>query len=261
MAHVTVPAAALANDLPPWATLVRAPNPGPMTLDGTNTWVLRAPGHESCVVVDPGPADDGHLRAVAGRAPVAAILLTHGHADHTEGVPAFSQLTGAEVRSLAPGAPVALGGVEILAIRTPGHTADSVCYQVTGAGGAAVLSGDTILGRGTTVVAWPDGDLADYLESLSTLAALGEIPVLPGHGPALADCAAAARFYLAHRHARLDQVRAAIAGGATTADSVVATVYADVDRALWPAAELSVRAQLAYLGRESEPPAAGLTGP
>jgi glyoxylase-like metal-dependent hydrolase (beta-lactamase superfamily II) len=261
MAHVTVPAAALANDLPPWVTLIRAPNPGPMTLDGTNTWVLRAPGEAACVVVDPGPEDDGHLRAVAAQAPVAAILLTHGHADHIEGAPAFAQLTGAEVRTLPPGEPVPLVGLAITAIRTPGHTADSVCYLVTGEGGEGVLTGDTILGRGTTVVAWPDGGLADYLESLATLAALGEIPVLPGHGPALADCAAAARFYLAHRHARLDQVRAAVAAGATTADSVVATVYADVDRSLWPAAELSVRAQLAYLARESGPPVTGLTGP
>jgi glyoxylase-like metal-dependent hydrolase (beta-lactamase superfamily II) len=189
------------------------------------------------------------------------VLLTHGHSDHTEGVPAFAELTGAEVHRLVPGEPAVLAGLEITAIRTPGHTADSVCYLVTGSGRTAVFSGDTILGRGTTVVAWPDGDLGDYLASLSALAALGEIPVLPGHGPALADCEAAARFYLAHRHARLDQIRAAVAGGATTPTAVVETVYADVDRVLWPAAEFSVRAQLEYLGRESGPPVTGLTGP
>lgn len=251
--HVTTPAAALADELPPWAALVRAPNPGPMTLTGTNTWVLRAPGEQASVVVDPGPLDEGHLRAVADRGPVAAILVTHGHHDHTEGVARLVELTGAPVRSID--APVRLAGLEISPLATPGHTADSVCYVVSDAGGGerAVLTGDTILGRGTTVVAWPDGNLGDYLASLELLAGLGAIPVLPGHGPPLADCAAAARFYLAHRHARLDQVRAVRAAGATSAAEVVAAVYADVDRSLWPAAEMSVRAQLEYLDREAGP--------
>src|SRR6266542_110669 len=118
--------------------------------------------------------------------------------------------------------------------------------------------------RGTTVVAWPDGDLAAYLASLRRLAELGPAPVLPGHGPALADCAGAATYYLQHRLARLDQVRAARSAGAATAPDVVKAVYADVDRALWPAAELSVRAQLAYLeaqARESRPPAPELDRP
>ena len=114
-------------------------------------------------------------------------------------------------------------------------------------GGRVVLSGDTILGRGTTVVAYPDGHLGDYLVSLKRLEGFGGIPVLPGHGPALADCGAAARAYLDHREARLEQVRQAVADGATTARGVVERVYAEVDRALWPAAEASVRAQLAYL--------------
>lgn len=254
--HVTVPAAALADELPGWATLVRAPNPGPMTLDGTNTWILRAPGSRSCVVVDPGPPDEGHLRAVADQGPVAAILLTHGHADHTGGVPRLVELTGAPVRFLD--GPADLAGLTITPLPAPGHTADSVCYLLGGAE-PAVLTGDTILGRGTTVVAWPDGNLGDYLASLQMLAALGDIPVLPGHGPPLGDVAAAARFYLAHRHARLEQVRAVRAAGPAGPAEIVATVYADVDRSLWPAAELSVRAQLAYLtDRESPAPGRGL---
>jgi glyoxylase-like metal-dependent hydrolase (beta-lactamase superfamily II) len=141
-------------------------------------------------------------------------------------------------------------------IETPGHTADSVCYLVEADGQQVVFTGDTILGRGTTVVAWPDGDLGDYLASLRRLAALAGVPALPGHGPALTDCAEAAAYYLAHRRARLDQVRAAVAAGATSPAQVVATVYAEIDRALWPAAEWSVRAQLAYLERaqrESSP--------
>jgi glyoxylase-like metal-dependent hydrolase (beta-lactamase superfamily II) len=258
---VTAPTAAPLDALPEWVTLLRAPNPGPMTLDGTNTWVL--PEHR--VVIDPGPADDGHLAAVAAHAPIETILLTHGHADHVEGAARLSELlggvpvvgfaaehcVGAEALRGRPGEEIA--GLQV--IYTPGHTLDSVSYRVRD----VVFTGDTILGRGTTVVAWPDGNLTDYLTSLRRLVAQGPVPVLPGHGPALADCAAAARYYLEHRLARLEQIRAARAAGAETAEQVVRVVYADVDPALWPAAEWSVRAQLAYLeseqGRESQPTA------
>jgi glyoxylase-like metal-dependent hydrolase (beta-lactamase superfamily II) len=113
-----------------------------------------------------------------------------------------------------------------------------------------VLTGDTVLGRGTTVVAHPDGALAPYLDSLRRIVALGGMTLLPGHGPVRADAAALATEYLAHREARLAQVRAAVAAGAATAPEVVRVVYADVDEALWPAAELSVRAQLDYLAAE-----------
>jgi glyoxylase-like metal-dependent hydrolase (beta-lactamase superfamily II) len=238
-----------------------------MTLDGTNTWLL--PEHR--VVIDPGPADEGHLAAVAAHAPIDTILLTHGHADHVEGAARLSELLGgAPVVGIAaehcigadplrgrPGEEIA--GLEV--ILTPGHTRDSVSYRARD----LVFTGDTILGRGTTVVAWPDGDLGNYLASLRRLRALGPVPVLPGHGPALADCAAAATYYLEHRLARLEQVRAARAAGAETAEQVVRVVYADVDPVLWPAAELSVRAQLAYIesgqGRESNGQPAELDEP
>ncbi|TDC77669.1 MBL fold metallo-hydrolase [Micromonospora sp. KC606] len=261
--HLTVPAAALADALPEWVTLLRAPNPGPMTLDGTNTWVLRAPGAKYAVVVDPGPADEEHLAAVAGHGPIGFVLITHGHPDHTEGAPRLSELLGgAHVLAADPahtigGEPLTepgehFGGfgLEIQLLNTPGHTADSVCFLVEHDDEQVVLTGDTILGRGTTVVAHPDGHLGDYLASLELLATYRGIPALPGHGPALADCGAAAEFYLAHRRARLDQVRAAVAAGASTAAEVVAAVYADVDRSLWWAAEWSVRAQLVHLGVE-----------
>ncbi|MGM1059665.1 MBL fold metallo-hydrolase [Saccharothrix sp. Mg75] len=236
----------------PFASVVLAENPGMMTLEGTNTWVLRAPGAESCVVVDPGPLDEGHLNRVAAHGPVDAVLLTHGHPDHSEGVSAFARLVGAPVHAadprfatapLAGGEVVTGGGLEITALATPGHTDDSFSFLV----GDAVLTGDTILGRGTTVL---DGRLADYLASLRTLADLpGGTAVLPGHGPELPDVVAVARAYLAHREERLAQVRAAVErlGGAPTARQVVELVYADVDRSLWPAAEWSVRAQLDYL--------------
>ncbi|HEX7744197.1 MAG TPA: MBL fold metallo-hydrolase [Micromonosporaceae bacterium] len=267
--HVTAPVAALADALPSWATLVRAPNPGPMTLDGTNTWVLRAPGADAGVVIDPGPLDAAHLAKIAERAPIGLILITHGHPDHVDGARRLSDMLGG-AHVLAANAAHCVGaepldhsesfdrfGFEVSALETPGHTADSVCFLVESGGEEAIFTGDTILGRGTTVVAYPDGNLGRYLDSLELLSAYEEVPALPGHGPALADCAAAARFYLAHRRARLAQVRQAMAAGAVTPADVVATVYADVDRSLWPAAEWSVRAQLAYLEGEQRESAPG----
>ncbi|HEY6594791.1 MAG TPA: MBL fold metallo-hydrolase [Asanoa sp.] len=264
--HVTSPAAALADRLPPWATLVRAPNPGPMTLDGTNTWVLRGPGAASALVVDPGPLDEDHLQRVAGLGPFAQILLTHGHRDHVEGAERLTELVGgvpiaaadhALCRDALPLEAGELGGqardadLTVTVVPTPGHTVDSVCLLVEGGLERVVLTGDTILGRGTTVIATPDGDLGDYLDSLGVLREYPGVPALPGHGPALADCAVAATFYLDHRLARLDQVRQAIANGAKTADDIVAVVYADVDRSLRAAAVWSVQAQLAYLEAEN----------
>jgi glyoxylase-like metal-dependent hydrolase (beta-lactamase superfamily II) len=249
--------------LPSWVTLVRAPNRGPMTLDGTNTWVLRAPDAPA-VVVDPGPLIEEHLERVAGQAPVGLVLATHSHSDHVEGLPRFRELIAAPSGSVpARRAADAAQAIRLTTVATPGHTADSVSYLAEYGDERVLLTGDTILGRGTTVVAYPDGELGEYLASLRRLEGYRGVPVLPGHGPALADAGAAATFYLRHRLARLDQVRAAVAGGAGTPDEVVAIVYADVDRSLWPAAQLSVRAQLAYLdaGRESTAGTAQLDPP
>ncbi|MEU6732442.1 MBL fold metallo-hydrolase [Streptomyces physcomitrii] len=247
------------------AVNVLAPNPSAMTLDGTNTWLVSEPDSELAVVIDPGPLDESHLRRVLDAAEqagkrVALTLLTHGHPDHAEGAGRFAALTGTKVRALDPalrlgdeglaeGEVVALGGLELRVVGTPGHTADSLCFHLPA--DRAVLTGDTILGRGTTVVAHPDGRLGDYLDSLRRLRSLtvddGVHTVLPGHGPVLQDAQGAVEFYLAHRANRLAQVETAVENGHTTAAEVVAHVYADVDRSLWPAAELSVRAQLEYL--------------
>lgn len=243
------------------AQAVRADNPGIMTLDGTNTWILREPGADRAVVVDPGPADDRHLQAVAAAAgAVALVLVTHRHLDHTEGAGGFMQITGAPVRafdeSFCVGAPPLIDGeqieiddlrLEILA--TPGHTTDSMCVLIES--DRSLLSGDTILGRGTTVIAHPDGVLGPYLDSLNRIRSLisdGRVDrILPGHGPVIEDPAAVVDFYLSHREERLGQVRDAVAAGASSPREVVETVYADVDEVLWPAAELSVAAQMDHL--------------
>ena len=238
----------------PTAAVLLAPNPGPMTLEGTNTWILRAPGDAGCIVVDPGPLHEAHLQAIVAYGPVEVVLLTHGHDDHSAGAGRLAELTGAAVRALDPrhrlgseglqgGDLVVAGGLELRVLATPGHTSDSLSFVLPG----AVLTGDTVLGRGSTLVAHPDGVLRDYLAALRALEALGDAVVLPGHGPELAHAGRAAQTYLAHRQQRLAQVQAALAAGAQSAQQVVEAVYAEVDRALWPAAMLSVLAQLAYL--------------
>lgn len=260
------------------ARCVLAPNPSLMTLDGTNTWLISEPGATSAIVVDPGPSDEQHLtriKAVADEAGLAIgqIVLTHGHPDHSAGTRAFAELTGASVRAvdpahrlgsegLPPGSVLSEGGCELEVIATPGHTADSVSLYLRG--DQAVLTGDTVLGRGTTVIAH-DGNLGDYLRSLDRLRGLADSnplrALLPGHGPLLSDPLAALDFYITHRAERLAEIRAALAAGDRTRSQIVARVYAAVDHALWPAAELSVLAQLGYLADRGElPPGMSRTG-
>jgi glyoxylase-like metal-dependent hydrolase (beta-lactamase superfamily II) len=259
---------------------VLAPNPGIMTLEGTNTWVLREAENRPAIVVDPGPLDSQHLDAVAEAAgEVAMVLLTHRHLDHSEAARAFAERVGCGVRALDPayrlgseglgdGDVVAVGELEVRVVATPGHTGDSLSFVVPSE--RAVLTGDTVLGRGTTVVAHPDGELGAYLDSLQRLYRLAEAQeittIWPGHGPVIGDALSVLDHYLVHRHERLEQVREALrdllADPASYAElvrgdalgeasslprAVVERVYVDVHPVLWGAAELSVRAQLAYL--------------
>jgi glyoxylase-like metal-dependent hydrolase (beta-lactamase superfamily II) len=253
------------------ARCVLAPNPGMMTLDGTNTWLLAEPGSATVLVVDPGPDDETHVQrvcaAVADRDQhVAEIVLTHRHLDHSAAAPRLAELTGAPVRAVDPehrlgsegltaGDVLTAGGCEVRVIETAGHTSDSVSLYLPA--DAVVLTGDTVLGRGTAVIA-DDGSLSDYLESLHRLRLLadqtGLTALLPGHGPLLADAVGVLDFYLAHRAERLDEVRAALAAGDRTPAEIVPRVYAAVDQALWPFAQSSVRAQLRYLKDRAELP-------
>ncbi|MGI8697446.1 MAG: MBL fold metallo-hydrolase [Mycobacteriales bacterium] len=250
----------------PYAAVLLARNPSPMTLEGTNSWVLHAPGTPSCVVVDPGPDDEAHLRGLAAAGRVELIVVTHHHADHTAGVDRLHELTGAPVlavdpayrrgahaaSALADSTQISAGGVAMTVFATPGHTADSVSLLVGAADGDdAILTGDTVLGRGSTMIAAPDGDLGAHLDSLRRIRAVGG-RLLPGHGPDRPDARAVVTAYLAHRMDRLDQVgtalrrRDAFAGEVEAAD-IVPEVYADTDPVLWPAAEQSVAAMLEYL--------------
>ncbi|MGO4435394.1 MBL fold metallo-hydrolase [Paenarthrobacter sp. RAF9] len=238
-----------------------APNPGPMSLDGTNSYVIGAPGSARVAVVDPGPEDEQHLAELAAAGGVDVVLITHRHADHTEASARFHQLTGAPVRAFLPGychggEPLAdgevltIGGVEIRVIATPGHTSDSLCFHLPDDGPTgSVLTGDTILGRGTTVLDYPDGRLGDYLASLDRLEALGPATLLPAHGPVLPALDEKCREYRNHREQRLDQIKTALkhVGEEATVAQVTDVVYADVDPSVRWAAETSVAAQLDYL--------------
>lgn len=246
----------------PAATCLLAPNPSPWTLDGTNTWIL---GDRDVVVVDPGPGDPVHLQAIRDHLEsrelrVCGVLLTHGHLDHSEGAREFAESAGVGVRAFDPdhrlgdeglvdGDVLAVGEFDVRVVATPGHSHDSVSLVLPHDG--SLLSGDTVLGRGTSLVAWPDGTLGDYLDSLQRLRALvdsaGLSRILPGHGPVLSDPAAVLDAYLDHRRARLAEVQDVVVSGVSDASEIVAIVYADVPREVWPAAELTVRAQLAYL--------------
>jgi glyoxylase-like metal-dependent hydrolase (beta-lactamase superfamily II) len=251
--------------LEPQVTRVLAPNPSGMTLDGTNTYLVGEPGSGEVVVVDPGPDDAAHLAAVEEAmrrrdARCVALLVTHYHRDHAEAaVPwgtrfgatvaaADRGITGPHGRPLAAGERLRVAGTTLDVVATPGHTADHLAFRLAS---GAVLVGDHVLGRGTSVVTHPEGDVVAYLESLRRVHDLGPSALYCGHGPELTeDPAAVLDFYLAHRAWRERQLLDALAGGAGSVDDIVAVVYAEVPRALWPAAAQSTRATLAKLVAE-----------
>jgi glyoxylase-like metal-dependent hydrolase (beta-lactamase superfamily II) len=238
--------------------LVLAPNAGPMTLDGTNTYVLGAPQHGAVVVVDPGPDLDvhrGHVDAVRGGADVAAVVITHHHHDHAEAA-GWAAEWGAPLRAFDPGlVPGAVplrddelldvAGLRIRAVHTPGHASDHLCLRVTDTD--VVLTGDHVLGRGTSVVNWPDGDMGAYMQSLKRLAKAPGQRIYPGHGQTVEDPAAKVQEYLKHRAERRQQILDAIQAGDRGAAQIVRRVYVDVPEFLHPAARRSVSAVLQML--------------
>ena len=258
-------------DLEPLVTRVLAPNPSPMTLDGTNTYVVGEPGSGQAVLVDPGPDDAAHLAAVEAAladrgARCVAVLVTHHHGDHAEAALPWAAHFGAQVaaataevagprgRLLEPGERLTLAGTTFGVLPTPGHTADHLAFRLES---GAVLVGDHVLGRGTSVVTHPEGDVVAYLESLRRVHAVGPSALYCGHGPELTrDPGAVLDYYLAHRAFREEQLMSALADGPRTVDELVARIYADVPREVWPAAAQSTRATLAKLHAEGRVEAA-----
>ena len=255
-------------------------NPGAMTLTGTNTYVIGLLGEQwppqrwdgtrrdgapggavaNVVVVDPGPEDEEHLRALAEVGEVQLILLTHRHEDHSGGARLLHELTGAPVRAwdeaLCIGAPplhdgevITVSEVETTVLHTPGHTSDSVCL-VVGAD-SSILTGDMILGSGTTMLDYPDGDLEDYLDSMRELIQLGDLIVLPAHGSFGAELESVAEHLLEHRLDRVHELRHLIQATdddlAPSATGLTAQVYGDVPEEVRPSALKTLKAQLAYL--------------
>lgn len=247
--------------------LVRCDNPGLMELEGTNTWVLHAPGATSCVVVDPGPDEHReHLDAVVDGRRVELVLVTHGHLDHVGALDEFFAITAAPTRAFSAehcreASPLAddeefeAAGVHFRVLHTPGHTRDSVCFVASSGSDRAVLTGDSVLGRGTTLLDDDPDALGSYLRSLDRLASLGAAPLLPGHGPAHDDLRPVVAEYRRHRGQRLDAIRSYLREHdlrAADADAgpIVAELYTDTPDDLRFAAVLTVRAQLAYLSAE-----------
>jgi glyoxylase-like metal-dependent hydrolase (beta-lactamase superfamily II) len=236
-----------------------------MTLEGTNTYLV---GGHDLLLIDPGPAAAGHLEAVAeavGAASVTAILLTHKHPDHAGDAALFAERFDAQIAGFAPPAevPVAdgarIGGHDVFltALHTPGHAGDHVCYVLEEE--RALFSGDHILGRGTTVIAWPDGDMHAYMASLERLRSLDLDRIFPGHGPVIEEPGAVIEEYIEHRLMRERQIIEALSGAPGTPADLVERIYTDVDPVLHPVARMSVRAHLDKLARENRARADGET--
>ena len=251
--------------LPEFISLVRANNPGVMTLEGTNSYVIRT--LQGCLVIDPGPLDELHLSALqqATDEKVSATLLTHDHPDHAEGAIEFANRVNSALFAVNSeyvvngGEPLRDGFefsdalVSLKTIATPGHTSDSVSFLATSdLALPALFTGDTILGSGTSVVAYPDGSVGDYLNSLDLLIDLvaendSEVLLLPGHGPLHPSASPIMEYYREHRLERVMQMREVLAKGITDIDEIVDAIYPDLPVALRFAAVMSAKAAYAYV--------------
>lgn len=222
---------------------ILAPNPGPMTLEGTNTYLV---GSDPCVVIDPGSEDPAHLEAIravaAERGGIGRVLLTHSHADHTAGAEEL------EVEVV-----LAEGGEEhfgLLAVATPGHAADHVAYLA----GGVCFAGDLVLGLGSTIVPPGGGALAAYMDSLALLQASDIDLIAPGHGPWITDPEAKLAEYVEHRQMRERRLLTALDGGERSRAALLAAVWDDVPAELLPMAAMAMEAHLEKLEEEDRLP-------
>jgi len=235
---------------------IRAPNGGPYTLSGTNSWIL---GRDPAWIVDPGPAIEVHVDALsaelARRGGLAGIALTHGHIDHAEAAPTLRRrFPGALLAAAQADADAELSdGTTIgplTALRTPGHTRDHIAFVF----GEVGLTGDAVLGRGSVFIYPDEGALAGYLEALARLRDLRLSLLCPGHGPVVRDPAGKLSEYIAHRLDRERRVVVALAAGARTVQEMLDDVWADAPAALRPAAVVTLAAHLDKLEDEGRLP-------
>lgn len=232
---------------------ITAPNAGPLTLDGTNTWLVG-----ETTVIDPGPEIAQHVDAIAAALPnLATILITHRHADHAPAAIPLAKRTGAQIAApagvlddadvalrIAGGETIDSGDGLLTVIATPGHTNEHVCFLSSD---GDLFTGDTILGSGTTAIFPPDGDMRLYLESLALLRRLEPKTIYPAHGPVRHDATALIDEYIAHRLERERAIAEAIAAGAADVRAIRATVYPDLDPRLELAAEVQIAAHVIKL--------------
>lgn len=245
--------------LSPFVHVVLAPNPGVMTGPGTNTYIF---GSDPTYVIDPAVADAEYLDTVVALAgDVAEILITHRHSDHVGGAAELSRRTGARVRAFgsevagdAPVIPItdgerfASGAATLVAMHTPGHASDHLCFYVEGA--ASLFAGDNVLGEGTAVIAPPDGHMGDYMTSLDKMLALDVDRIYPGHFRPLDGGRAVIEGYITHRLERAAKIYAVVAGEPSTLDQIVALAYGDTPVSLHPIARYSALAHLDKLVAE-----------
>lgn len=246
----------VATEIVPGIRRMVAPNPGPMTYRGTNTWLID--GADGLTVIDPGPDDPSHLAAIAAAGPVARIVLTHTHPDHLAGAPALSRRTGAPILGFAvPWAAGFLPDVALqegsaagplTALHTPGHASDHLCFALGDTG--VLFTGDHVMSWSTSVVSPPDGDMGAYMAGLRRLLARTDTLYLGGHGPPLPKPASLVRAMLSHRAGREASIVAALARAPATIDELVAAMYAGLARNLVPVARRTVMAHLEKLERE-----------
>ncbi len=279
MMGMSAPAPADYGHVEPVSPLVRrvlAHNPGPFTYTGTGTYIV---GRGMVAIVDPGPDDAAHvaalLAAVAGET-VSHIVVTHTHRDHSPAAVAVKAATGALVAGCAPlvlddlgpradagfdrtyapdviladGQTVTGPGWTLTAVATPGHTSNHLCFAL--AEERALFSGDHVMGWSTTVVAPPDGNMAAYMASLRLLLDRDDAVYYPTHGAPVTEPQRLVRGLIAHRRQRENQILARLEEGATTVSAMVATMYAQIDPRLHPAAGLSVTAHLIDLRARGE---------